>query len=92
MGQRYQVTRATSSGQITTAGVPGHLVGFMIQCGSTAGSVAFENGSGGTALCSIDSIENDGKFVWLGEEGMIRFNVDIYVNLTNCTSATVWFE
>jgi hypothetical protein len=64
----------------------------MIQCGSTAGSVGFENGSGGTALCSIDTIENDGKFVWLGEEGMIRLNVDLYANLTNCTSVTVWFE
>lgn len=92
MGQRYQVTRATGDGQITTAGVPGNLVGFMIQCGSTAGSVAFEDGSGGTALCSIDTIENDGKFVWLGEHGMIAFAADIYLNLTNCTSVTVWYE
>ena len=92
MGQRYNITRLTGDGQVTTAGVPGHLVGFMIQCGSTAGSVGFENGSAGDTILSIDTIENDGKFVWLGEEGMIRFNADIYLNLTNCTSVTVWFE
>lgn len=92
MGQRYNVTRATSDGQITTAGVPGHLVGFMIQCGTTNGSVQFENGSGGTALLSIDTLASSGMFVWLGEEGMIRFSADLYLNLTSCTSVTVWYE
>lgn len=92
MGQRYNITRLTSSNQVTTAGVPGHLVGFMIQCGTTAGYVTFENGSGQTTLMSIDTIANDGKFVWLGEEGMIRFSADIYATISNCTSVTVWFE
>jgi len=92
MGQRYNITRLTADGQVTTAGVPGNLVGFMIQCGATNGSVAFEDGSGGTALMSIDTLANFGQFVWLGEEGMVRFPADIYLNLTNCTSVTVWYE
>ncbi len=48
--QSIMAKRLTSSGQVSAAGTAGLLYGYVIKTGTTATTVAFTNGSGGTSL------------------------------------------
>jgi len=84
------ITQSTTGSAVATACT---VHGVDITNGASAGTVVINDGSGGSALISINSVAGVTipKFVPI-EGGGIDFSIGAYVTLTNAAAATLIYE
>lgn len=90
--------QATASAQLAARGTRCMLRGFYVRGAATAGTAVFlTGGSGGTALCTINTpaISTAGAlagiYIPIPGEG-IMFNDGIYCTLTTADAVTIFYD
>jgi len=82
-------TRLAATGTIFAG--RSRVKGIYIVPGAVAGSVVVNNGSGGTAVCTIDTAAaGTTTYIHLPEDGILCENGS-YATLTNVTAATFFY-
>jgi hypothetical protein len=91
MGMQYDVSSASNNASSTFVAGPARLKAVYFTGGANAGSITFKDGgSSGDVKLVLPSIANATAptYMLLPGEG-IRFNTNLYANLTNVSVLTV---
>jgi hypothetical protein len=93
MGMQYDVSSASNTASATFVDAPARLKALYFTGTANAGSVTFrDGGANGAVKLSLASIANATAptYMLIPGEG-IRFSTDLYANLTNVASLTVFY-
>ncbi len=92
MTMQTDVSSATATGDGTLVSQPTRIRGIMITTTTSAGSVVLKDGgSGGTAKITINTPAVAEIFNALIPAEGVRFTTNVYVDVTNVSSVTVFY-
>ena len=92
MTMQTDVSSATATGDGTLVAQPTRIRGIMITTTTSAGSVVLKDGgSSGTAKITVNTPAVAEIFNALIPAEGVRFTTDVYVDVTNVSSVTVFY-